>query len=62
MAATSFSWPTVLGKTYEVQFKNSLNDPIWQNLNGDISFIGSTEYFRDTTPSPVLRFYRVKSF
>jgi Tol biopolymer transport system component len=56
------SWPTVPGKSYQVQFKNTLNAPLWQDLNGDIFFVGSTEYFRDTAPSPLLRFYRVKSF
>lgn len=56
------SWPTVPGKTYQVQFKDTLNDALWQDLNGDVSFVGSTEYFRDATPSPVLRFYRIKSF
>jgi Tol biopolymer transport system component len=56
------SWPTVPGKTYQVQFKNALNDPLWQDLSGDVSTIGNVEYFRDTSPSPVLRFYRIKSF
>lgn len=56
------SWPAVPGKTYQVQFKNSLNDALWQDLNGDLSLVGGTEYFRDTAPSPVLRFYRIKSF
>jgi hypothetical protein len=56
------SWPTLPGKTYQVQFKSALNEPLWQDLSGDTHFIGGTEYFRDTSPSPVLRFYRVKAF
>ena len=56
------SWPTVPGKTYQVQFKTALTDPLWQDLSGDIIFAGGTEYFRDTSPSPILRFYRVKAF
>jgi hypothetical protein len=56
------SWPTVPGKTYQVQFKNALNDPAWQDLGGDVSTVGNVQYFRDTSPSPVLRFYRIKSF
>jgi Tol biopolymer transport system component len=56
------SWPIVPGKTYQVQFKGALDDPLWQDLSGDTSFVGSTEYFRDTSPTPVLRFYRVKAF
>jgi len=55
------SWLKVPGKTYQVQFKTALSDP-WQDLNGDISVVGNTEYFHDTSPSPLLRFYRVKAF
>jgi len=55
------SWPTVPGKTYQVQFKTALSDP-WLDLSGQISIDGSTEFFRDTAPSPVLRFYRVKAY
>jgi hypothetical protein len=56
------SWPTVPGKTYQVQFKNTLNDLLWQDLSGDVSNVGNIEYFRDTSPGPLLRFYRIKSF
>jgi hypothetical protein len=55
------SWLKVPGKTYQVQFKTALSDP-WQDLSGQISSDGNTEYFRDTSPSSVLRFYRVKAF
>jgi hypothetical protein len=54
------SWLKVPGKTYQVQFKTALSDP-WQDLSGQIFFDGNTEYFRDTAPSPFLRFYRVKA-
>lgn len=56
------SWPTVPGKTYQVQFKNTLNDLLWQDLSGDVSTVGNVEYFRDTSPGPLLRFYRVNAF
>jgi Periplasmic component of the Tol biopolymer transport system len=55
------SWLKVPGKTYQVQFKTAFNDP-WQDLSGEISIVGNTEYFRDISPSSVLRFYRVKAF
>jgi hypothetical protein len=55
------SWLKVPGKTYRVQFKTAVSDS-WQDLSGDLSVVGNTEYFRDTSPSPVLRFYRVKAF
>jgi hypothetical protein len=54
------SWLKVPGKTYQVQFKTALSDP-WQDLSGQLSSQGNTEYFRDTSPSPVLRFYRVNA-
>jgi hypothetical protein len=34
----SFTLPTVNGRTYEIQFKNALTDPLWmsdQVINGD---------------------------
>jgi hypothetical protein len=55
------SWLKVPGKTYQVQSKTDLSGP-WQDLSGQIFFDGNTEYFRDTSPSPVLRFYRVKAY
>jgi len=30
------SWPAVPGKSYQVQYKNDLNDPLWLNLGGAI--------------------------
>jgi len=55
------SWLKVPGKTYQVQFKTDLSD-LWQDLSGQISSDGNTEYFRDTSPSPDVRFYRVKAY
>ena len=53
------SWPLISGKTYQVQFKNDLNDPSWQDLPGDITFIGDTGYVTDFSPPPDKRFYRI---
>jgi Tol biopolymer transport system component len=53
------SWPLISGKTYQVQFKNDLNDPVWQDLPGDITFIGDTGYVSDPSPAPAGRFYRI---
>jgi WD40-like Beta Propeller Repeat len=55
------SWLKVPGKTYQVQFKIASSDP-WQDLSGQIFFDGNTEYFRDTAPSAVVQFYRVKAY
>jgi hypothetical protein len=53
------SWPFVSGKTYQVQFKNDLSDSVWQDLPGNITFIGDTGYVSDFSPSPDKRFYRI---
>jgi dipeptidyl aminopeptidase/acylaminoacyl peptidase len=54
-------WPLASGKTYQVQFKNGLSDPAWQNLAGNITFIGGTGYITDWAPAPDKRFYRIVS-
>jgi hypothetical protein len=53
------NWPLASGKTYQVQFKNDLGDPSWQNLPGNITFIGDTGYATDFSPSSGKRFYRI---
>jgi len=53
------SWPLASGKTYQVQFKNDLSDPVWQDLPGNIAFIGDTGYVTDFSPPPDKRFYRI---
>ena len=53
------SWPLAAGQTYGVQFKTNLTDPVWQNLSGNITFIGDTGYLSDQSPAPNQRFYRI---
>jgi hypothetical protein len=53
------SWPLASGKTYQVQFKDDLGDPVWQDLPGNITFIGDTGYVTDFSPPPDKRFYRI---
>ncbi len=52
-------WPVLSGKTYQVQFKNNLNDPVWQTLPGNVTILGSTGYFTDSTPATGQRFYQI---
>ena len=54
------SWPLAAGQTYGVQFKTNLTDPVWQNLSGNITFIGDTGYLSDQSPAPNQRFYRIQ--
>jgi len=56
------SWQLISGKTYRVQFKQSLDDPNWQDLNGIITVFGSTASFMDSTTSFAHKFYRVNAF
>jgi hypothetical protein len=36
-----------------------LTDPLWQDLPGNITFIGDTGYISDQLPAPNQRFYRI---
>ena len=56
----SFSFATVSGFSYQVQFKNSLNDPTWQPLQsftGD----GTLKAITVSTANPSQRFYRLQA-
>ena len=55
-------WPVQAGKTYQVQFKNNLTDPVWQTLPSDVTILGSTAYFTDSTPVTGQRFYQIVGF
>jgi hypothetical protein len=53
------SWPAAFGAAYRVQFKDSLNDPDWQDLSGNLTILGSNAYAVDPAPPAGQRFYRV---
>jgi len=53
------SWPVVAGKYYQVQFKNNLTDPLWQNLDVPVSMVGNLGYLNDLAPGSGQRFYRI---
>jgi Tol biopolymer transport system component len=52
-------WPVLPGKTYSVQFKNTLSDALWQPLNGSVTVVGNQAYLNDPSPGSGPRFYRV---
>ena len=55
------TWPAAAGKNYQVQYKNDLNDAVWQVLNGSVTIEGNQGFVRDVSgPSPQ-RFYRIVS-
>ena len=53
------NWSAVPGTSYQVQFADDLNNPIWQAVNGNMIFIGNDGQIVDLTPAPIQRFYRV---
>ena len=58
----TLSWPARPGETYQVQFKNSLSEPQWQNVSGTVSITGNQAQLTDLTASSGQRFYRVVAF
>lgn len=53
------TWPLTPGETYSVQYKDDLNDPVWHNLEGSLTFIGAQAYQNDPSSAVNQRFYRV---
>lgn len=58
----SLTWPAAPGTAYRVQYKNSLTDPLWQNLPNPATVVGKQGQAIDAAPDPAHRFYRVLSF
>jgi hypothetical protein len=58
----TLTWPARPGETYEVQFKNGLNDAQWQAVTGNIAIQGNQGHLTDLAPSTGQRFYRVVAF
>jgi Tol biopolymer transport system component len=52
-------WTVLPEKAYQVLFKNSLSDPVWQPLPGSITFFGNTARFTDSNPAGAQRFYQI---
>jgi hypothetical protein len=53
------SWPVIPGRSYGVQFKNSLAEPTWQTLGGNVTIVGTQGYLNDLAPGSSQRFYRI---
>ena len=53
-----FTFATLTGKTYTVQFKDSLAETNWQTLAPTVSGNGGNRSFTNAPPSPA-RFYRL---
>jgi hypothetical protein len=55
----TLSWPTQIGKTYRVQFRNHLGVATWEEVGGTVTIVDDTAYFTDPAPGAGQRFYRV---
>src|SRR5262249_39154178 len=56
----SFSFDTIPGKTYVVQYKNSLNDPTWLAL-ATLPGHGTPTTISSSSPSSAQVFYRLSA-
>jgi dipeptidyl aminopeptidase/acylaminoacyl peptidase len=56
---TTLAWQTAPSRTYGVQFKNNLTDPLWQDLGAGISFLGN-EGMATVPADQTTRFFRVQ--
>jgi YVTN family beta-propeller protein len=53
-------WDAVPGLTYQVQYKNSLNDPVWLDMPGNVTFTNAGAFQVDPSPATnPSRFYRI---
>jgi hypothetical protein len=55
----TFSWATLPGLVYQVQFTTDLSGNVWNNLGNPITASGNTLSFSDVQPLNDQRFYRI---
>jgi hypothetical protein len=55
----TLSWPYVSGHNYQVEYKDNLNDSVWQQVAGTININGNQASLTDPAPAFSQRFYRV---
>lgn len=55
----TIGWPYVSGHNYQVEYKNNLNDSVWQQVNGTLNINGNQASLTDPAPASSQRFYRV---
>jgi len=57
---TTIFWNAVLGRSYRVEFKDSVEAPGWSTVSGQVQISGSTAWIDDqSAASAGRRFYRV---
>lgn len=53
------SWPSSAGQSYQVQFKDQLDDPVWQPLGAVLAGTGASLSATNTLSAPGQRFFRL---
>jgi Tol biopolymer transport system component len=56
--SVTLSWPVLMGRSYQVQYKSNLGDINWLGAPGSPTFIGSRGYY-GVPPTQLSGFYRV---
>ena len=54
----NLTWPAVMGKSYQIQYKTNLDDPAWLTAPGNVWVMGSQGYYLAPAALPH-SFYRV---
>jgi hypothetical protein len=62
--AAKVSWPSVVGRIYQLQYSDSLETPNWTNIGKGVHGSGGTEFVivPVDTDAKKNRFYRVVDF
>ena len=55
----TITWQSVAGKTYALEYKDSLDDPTWMRVTGEVAAQGATASKVDPSSPGPARFYRV---
>jgi len=55
----SFTWSTVVGKTYQVQYTTNLTQAVWHSLGGAVTATSATLTASDSLGANPQRFYRI---
>jgi hypothetical protein len=59
--AITLSWRSISGRTYRVEYKNNLSDPMWSALPPDVTATGPSASRTDAASAPQ-RFYRLRLY
>ncbi len=55
----NFTFASLLGQTYQLEYKNNLSDPQWTLLGTPVAGTGGPLALNDNSPLPMQRFYRL---